>query len=208
MKKTLVIAAVSALFAAPMGAWAHGSCDDDKDHCAFWHDSNGVYVKDSVGNCVRTASWFAEAQVEGCTEMMAEEPKPMAEPVAAMAPKDSDGDGVTDDKDQCPNTAKGVEVDAKGCEVVKFENVAVKLDVKFATNSDQVTGAYDTDMRALALVLSNNPNASVEIHGHTDSTGPEAYNQDLSQRRAEAVAQYLVDNYGVNRFSAERCGSR
>ncbi|MEH6470121.1 MAG: OmpA family protein [Halopseudomonas sp.] len=233
MKKTLVIAAVSALWALPMTVFAHGSCKDgDMEHCAYWHNSDGVYINDSSGKCVRTSSWFKGSQVEGCDEIMkAAEPAPMA---AAMAPIDSDGDGVTDDKDACPNTPtgaavdgrgclldsdgdgvadmndqcpgtpKGAEVDAKGCKVVKYEAVSVKLDVKFASNADKVTAAYETQMKALAYVVAANPNAKVVINGHTDSVGAAAYNQDLSQRRAEAVAQYLIDNYGVapNQISA------
>ena len=225
MKKTLVMTAVSALFMAPTALWAHGSCDDDPQHCAYWHNASGQYVKDGSGNCVRTSSWFEGSQVEGCDEMMMKEPEPMAAPV--MAPKDSDGDGVADDKDQCPgtpagvavdmkgcpldsdgdgvpdaddqcpNTPQGKEVDEKGCEVISYETVSVKLDVKFATNSDQVTGAYDTQMRALAYVLAANPNAKLVVNGHTDSTGAASYNMDLSQRRADSVRQYLIDNYQV-----------
>lgn len=203
MKKTLLVAAVSAMMAAPMGAWAHGSCDDDPNHCAFWHDSKGVYVHDSNGKCIRTSSWTSEAVVEGCTAMPKAMEKPMAkamEPMAKepMAPKDSDGDGVVDAKDQCPNTARGTKVDANGCEFVKYEDIAVNLDVKFATDSDNVTAAFDSEMRPIALILSQNPDAVIEINGHTDSTGSEAYNQKLSERRAQAVVNYLVENYGVN----------
>ena len=56
-------------------------------------------------------------------------------------------------------------------------------------------------------MLKNNPGVSVEIDGHTDSTGPEAYNEGLSQRRAEAVESYLVKS-GIesSRLSAKGFG--
>ena len=40
-------------------------------------------------------------------------------------------------------------------------------------------------------VLTKNPKMRVEIQGHTDSTGPEAYNQTLSEKRAKAILEYL-----------------
>ncbi len=242
MKKTLVVVAVSALWTLPAGVWAHGSCDEDMEHCAYWHNSSGVYVNDSSGRCVRTGSWFEGSQVEGCDEMIPLDADgdgvidesdncPSTPKGAAVDMKgcqldsdgdgvvdskdscpntpagtavdmrgcalDSDGDGVIDAKDQCPATAQGVEVDSKGCKVVEMVPVTIKLEVKFASNSDQVTSAYDTQMKALAYVLAADSSSSVVINGHTDSAGAADYNLALSQRRADAVAKYLVDNYGV-----------
>ncbi|MEH6649023.1 MAG: OmpA family protein [Motiliproteus sp.] len=103
MKKVLLVSAVVSLSMAPLQLWAHGSCDDDQDHCAYWHDSSGTYTTDSSDKCIRTGSWFEEAQVEGCSAM--------------MAPMDADGDGVVDGSDSCPQTPAGAAVDMKGCEL-------------------------------------------------------------------------------------------
>src|SRR5690606_40114809 len=56
-------------------------------------------------------------------------PAPAPAPVAAPAPLDSDGDGVTDDKDKCPNTPRGREVDENGCEYHLKKSEEMKLDV-------------------------------------------------------------------------------
>lgn len=54
-----------------------------------------------------------------------------------------------------------------------------------------------------------NPRITAEIHGHTDSTGPAAYNQKLSERRAASVMNYLVDNgIGQDRLTARGFGER
>lgn len=234
MKKLLLASAVSALMAVPGLASAHGSCTaEDMDHCAYWHDSGNVYVKDGSGRCVRTSSWSKGTQVEGCDEIikqappapkpvMVPPPAPVAVPPADMdgdgvvdaadqcpatpkgagvdrvgCPLDSDRDGVADYKDSCPGTAAGVSVDSKGCEVVKYKAVSVNLNVQFGNNSADVESAYATQMQALAYVLKADPSSTVTIKGHTDSLGAADYNQQLSQRRAEAVAKYMIDNYGV-----------
>ena len=68
-------------------------------------DANGVVVRDGVGDCVKTIEWTKERMIEACG-------KPMAK-----KPADTDGDGVTDDKDKCPNTPGGVKVDDTGCPI-------------------------------------------------------------------------------------------
>jgi len=78
------------------------------------------------------------------------------------------------------------------------QNLVVNMpqDVLFATDSATVSGAITNDLYALADSLNRYPNTRVEVIGHTDDTGSAAYNQDLSQRRAAAVAQ-VIRNGGV-----------
>ena len=113
-------------------------------------------------------------------------------------PLDSDGDGVPDSRDECPGTPAGARVDARGCEEALEEQVSFNLTVQFATNSAEITGAGMQEMFALLRFLREYPSADAVIEGHTDNTGAEAYNQNLSERRAEAVVQALV-NSGIDR---------
>ncbi|MFT6915208.1 MAG: OOP family OmpA-OmpF porin [Motiliproteus sp.] len=222
MKKILVIAAVSSLLALP----ATGFSQD----APYVSSTSGGFVKDSSGNCVRTSSWFEGSQVPGC-DVIEVAPVVMAPADAdgdgvpdskdacrstpqgvavdmRGCPLDSDGDGVADMNDQCPGTIKGQKVDSKGCAVVEYKNVTVKMKVQFQTNSDEVTSDYEAQMKAVAYVLGADPKSTVVIKGHTDSTGAAAYNKDLSQRRANAVAKRLVEQYGVapGQISAEGYG--
>jgi OOP family OmpA-OmpF porin len=112
-------------------------------------------------------------------------PKPAPKPVAK--PMDSDGDGVTDDKDQCPNTPKGATVDARGC----WTYAAVVL---FDFDSDKIKSEAHPMLDEAVIILKKNPAINVEIDGHTDNVGPAAYNMKLSERRANAVMKYFVDN--------------
>lgn len=69
--------------------------------------------------------------------------------------------------------------------------------ILFATDSAAVSGPAQNDLYAVARNLNQYPNSRVEVVGHTDSTGRAAYNQDLSQRRAQSVAGILTAA-GVN----------
>src|SRR6201994_473354 len=123
------------------------------------------------------------------------ETAPAPAPVAAPAtPPDSDHDGVPDNIDQCPNTPAGVQVDAVGCPL----KGSITLEgVNFEYNSAALTVASNAPLDAVADGLKKHPRLKVEIQGHTDSTGPVPYNMQLSQKRADAVRDYLVQN-GAN----------
>ncbi|WP_328189658.1 OmpA family protein [Marinobacter sp. OP 3.4] len=109
---------------------------------------------------------------------------------------DTDGDGVVDRLDDCPGTPPGREVGDRGCELVTLETIT--LYITFPLNSAEIGNQYDDDIREIADALEADPDVTTEIAGHTDSSGPSAYNQELSQRRAEAVADRLVELYGID----------
>ncbi len=74
--------------------------------------------------------------------------------------------------------------------------VNMPQDLLFATDSANLSGNLVGDLRAVANSLMKYPNSNIEVIGHTDNVGGAAYNQDLSQRRAVAVAEVLR-NSGV-----------
>ncbi len=98
---------------------------------------------------------------------------------------DSDGDGVADADDACPDTPVGAKVDSRGCWVLN-------IDYLFDFDKSMVKVQYYPFLDELAVVMKNNPAMKVEIQGHTDSIGTNAYNQGLSMRRAKAIRAYLA----------------
>ena len=103
----------------------------------------------------------------------------------AAAAMDSDGDGVADTMDQCPNTPMGATVNEYGCWAYQGE-VLFDFD-----QAELKAGAYPI-LDEGVMVLNDNPDLNIEIQGYTDITGEEDYNVQLSQRRAESVMSYLV----------------
>ena len=102
---------------------------------------------------------------------------------------DSDGDGVTDERDRCPGTRAGAKVDLNGCEIeekVEFGNTY------FGFDSDVILPTSKRQLDKMAALMLRHPDLQIEIAGFADARGPERYNNELSQRRAEAVRDYLV----------------
>jgi OOP family OmpA-OmpF porin len=160
------------------------------------------------------------------------EPEPEAvPPPPPPAPADSDGDGVTDDKDRCPGTAAGAAVDESGCELDgdgdgvgdrldKCPNTrrgdkvdangcpfTLTLEVQFDNNSATLRPESLSYLDQVAARLNELTLITGVIEGHTDSNGSAEYNQDLSERRAKTVRDYLVSK-GVagSRLTAEGLG--
>jgi OmpA-OmpF porin, OOP family len=110
-----------------------------------------------------------------------------AAPVALWV--DSDGDGVPDQHDQCPDTMAGVQVDANGC---AMPQPLVLPEFTFEFDSTELSATGRNLLDQMARMLAGQPDLEVEIIGHTDSLGTEAYNLDLSVRRADSARTYLV----------------
>ena len=71
------------------------------------------------------------------------------------------------------------------------------LKVNFDFDSDVVKEQYFSDVGELAEFLKRFDDIQVDVEGHTDNSGPEEYNQNLSERRAQAVVDLLVNQHGI-----------
>ena len=125
--------------------------------------------------------------------MKKEEPIMKEEPMVQKMKdvyKDDDNDGVFNRHDECLNTPLNTRVSIDGCAKV------MNLKVNFNTDSDVMNKDYSEVLKNFALYLNASKKSGV-IAAHTDSRGSEAYNLILSDKRAKAVHDKLV-NLGVN----------
>ena len=125
---------------------------------------------------------------------------PVAAPVAAKAaPKDSDGDGVIDELDKCPDTMRGSKVDTVGCMTL------VNLNINFDTAKADIKDSYNSRIAEFAKVMNTDKNLKANIEAHTDSVGSVPYNQKLSERRAASAVKALTD-LGVEKSRLKAVG--
>ncbi len=78
------------------------------------------------------------------------------------------------------------------------EKVTIALELEFDTAKAVVKPEYDAELKKVAEFLKTYPTTSAEIEGHTDNVGKPEYNKGLSQKRAEAVRQALIERFGVD----------
>jgi outer membrane protein OmpA-like peptidoglycan-associated protein len=142
-------------------------------------DGDGDGLPDYLDNCPDTP-WGSKVDEIGC-------PKELVATRLIHKKSDSldtDNDGVLDSLDKCPQTPETAEVDENGCWATP--------DILFDFDSDSIKPQYYTALEVIVGVLERNPGVKVEIQGSTDNTGPESYNQMLSEKRAHAVKGFLV----------------
>jgi OOP family OmpA-OmpF porin len=150
-----------------------------------WVESHKSAVTNSYGECWDSSGVKDPLRPECGDVIPMDEPPPVVD-------GDDDGDGVPNSRDKCPNTRPGAKVDSNGCEII--ESITINLDVDefdfdSATLKPEMEAALDD---VAARVSASTGDETLSIVGHTDSTGPEAYNQGLSERRAQSVADYLA----------------
>ncbi len=153
------------------GAQAFEDIPHQKNEAYVW-DSYGNVVRDRDGNCVRTIHWKED------TVPCGGQPKATVEAAAPV-----------------PKKAEPV---AKAAEEPVVEEVAVVEVAKpsdfsgfFKTDSFELTDKAKSKLDDYAEYLQANPDSGLQIRGFTDSKGSAAYNQKLSQKRADAVKNYL-----------------
>lgn len=115
--------------------------------------------------------------------------------------KDLDGDGVSNEADECADTRPGTSVDAEGCGL--FDGVIE--GVTFANGSAGLNSTSKRILDRMAIRLMAFPEVRVEVQAHSDDKGPASINQSVSESRANAVVRYL-QRHGVDARQLEAVG--
>jgi OOP family OmpA-OmpF porin len=145
--------------------------------CTIDGDDDNDGVANSIDECPTTPAGD-KVDAKGCS---------------IVVDGDDDNDGVLNSVDKCPRTHPDVDkVDADGCAV------DVNLHINFKFDSYEVTEDSHSHIKDFGGFMGDHKNYTAVIEGHTDSTGPAAYNQKLSEKRANVVKELIVSEGGVS----------
>lgn len=137
------------------------------DEGAYWTNPEGEVYKNAEGECWKKPDWTeADATME-CDPDLVPKPEPKPKPVAKPAPAPE------------PRAV--------------IEEVSMSADTHFAFDSAELRPEGAEAIRQMADRVKNIRGLSIDIAGHTDSTGPESYNQGLSEERAASAKAVLVE---------------
>jgi len=176
-------------------------------------DSDGDGIVDALDKCPKTPGL---AEFNGCpdndgdgvadnVDRCPDVPGPIAN--AGCPWPDTDNDGVADKDDMCPDVPGPAA--NKGCPQMTEEDVAQLKEyartIYFKTNSAEFTPKTYPVLDAIVVIMKKYPSARFRIEGHTDSVGSADYNLKLSQRRANAVRDYLISK-GISPDRLEAVG--
>jgi outer membrane protein OmpA-like peptidoglycan-associated protein len=148
-------------------------------------DSDGDGVPDGLDQCPGTPSGTV-VDSTGCVH-------------------DSDGDGVSDRVDKCPGTSAGLKVDSEGCPIEVTEKETELMDtgmirlqnVNFETAKADLLPESLPVLDVVGQVLTKWPELKIEVGGHTDARGSNAYNQRLSEARVKSVLDYVLGKFST-----------
>ena len=183
MKTSRFVSTSIALATLSMGI----ACAEQIDKGGYLTDSNNDIVKSGAGLCFHTGSWAPEMAIEGCDSVplkaavapRAAAPAIMAAPVAAPL---------------------RVIVPVP----IKTQQYCSILDIQFEINKDVIQREVTEKLAVVGTFMNKYPDTTAVIEGHTDNVGSTEDNMKLSQRRAESVVNYLVNDQHVasSRLSA------
>ena len=155
-------------------------------------------------NCSTLLLLATSIALAGCQTITTTPSKelPQHENIRTMqAAIDSDGDGVLDDIDECPDTPPNVVVDAKGCEIIIEGGEALEMELRgfFAPLSSRLINTYDKEFAKIEEKLNEYPDANVFIFGHLSSNelALSKTNDNLSRQRALTIKNRLITEHHI-----------
>lgn len=178
MNKSLAVMAIATLIASSSSlVLAHGG--------KYVIGGDGNVVRDGFGNCVKTPLHgleLEECEPETLTKTtINEEPNKQEPQYSALAVTEP---AVVEEPLSVKEELKPQRIE---------ERMTLAGDATFETNSDVMTEVGKNSLDKLVLSLKDTSLESINLYGHADSRGSDSYNQVLSERRAEAVKNYLID---------------
>ena len=132
---------------------------------------------------------------------------------------DSDGDGVPDELDQCPNTKmeSNIVVDDRGCHLIMGPDMSLKIEYRafFAKGSSELTSKYQAELDKVSEIMNTHTTSTMRIEGgisenEIDDGDPIAKSNTLAKNRALMVKNYLLLKHSIesSRLMTLNCDAR
>ena len=177
-------------------ASAQVSAEVSIENSPYWLNVNGGYVTDRNGYCVRTINWTPEQAIENCEG--GEAATAEAAPAAPAEDTAAEGSSASDADSEAAAAAAAAAVAASADEEPEVETISLAAGATFELGGSTLS---DEGKAAVAELVAQFKEREVTvkevtIEGHTDSSGDAAFNQQLSEDRAEAVKAEVVANGG------------
>ena len=166
----------------------------------YWFGTDGEYVRDSNGHCVRTGRWTPEASIPGCEggeEKSVTEAKTAVEEKVEPAKQEADTNSAS--------AAPAAVATAAAAGAVAYRNLSLASGATFEPGGSTLSSEGKAAVATLLAEFEGENIDHVIVEGYTDDRGAAEYNQHLSEQRAEAVKAELVAN-GVKAESIETIG--
>ncbi len=169
----------------------------------YWFGTDGEYVRDSNGHCVRTGRWTPEASIPGCEGGEAKtvtETKPAAEEKVEPAKQAA----AADNTKSAPAESAAVAT-AAAAGAIAYRNLSLASGATFEPGGSTLSSEGKLAVTTLLAEFEGEEITHVIVEGYTDDRGASEYNQYLSEQRADAVKAELVAN-GVKTDAIETIG--
>lgn len=152
----------------------------------YVQDSRGEIVRTGTNQCLRTHAWSRDVAIEQCDPQLVARKASTPEPVAKA------------ETGELPPPVSSQPVDVPAEPVRTVERVYLGADTYFDFDQAQLKPQAQATLEKIATRAKEANDATIEIIGHADQIGSENYNLNLSQRRADAVRAYFVDQGVAN----------
>lgn len=168
----------------------------------YWFGTDGEYVRDSNGHCVRTGRWIPEASIPGCE---GGEAKPVAEAKTVVEEKVEPAKQEAEADTKSASAAPAAVATAAAAGALAYRNLSLASGATFEPGGSTLSSEGKAAVATLLAEFEGENIDHVIVEGYTDDRGASEYNQHLSEQRAEAVKAELVAN-GVKAESIETIG--
>lgn len=148
---------------------------------------NASDARGLIASGYRQSHQISRTNAENCPEFYSTSDEPITALVTQTAPVIASIGKTTSTNTEATETPKQ-----------EKEIPAMRLNIHFGHNKSVIKPGYQSEIARAAKFLANYPDMDAMVEGHTDSTGNDAYNQALSQRRAEAVRQALIKGHNIS----------